>query len=71
VKIEEEVVDDGKKDKGVVDEDWRGSRWWRLKRRALLMKSEDWRLKIEEDVVNDGKKRERQRAVDEESKTKD
>jgi len=57
VKIEEEAVDDWKKDKGVVDEDWRGSRWWRLE--------------IEEDVVNYGKKRERQRAVDEESKTKD
>jgi hypothetical protein len=42
----------------VVDEDWRGGRCW-------------WRVKIEEDVINDGKKRERQRAVDEESKTKD
>jgi len=42
----------------VVDEDWRGERCW-------------WRLEIEEDVVNYGKKRERQRAVDEESKTKD
>ena len=44
--------------KSVVDEDWRGSCWWRVK--------------IEEDAIDDGKReRERQRVVDEESKTED